>query len=104
MQDKIKVLLIVYYWPPSGGAGVQRWVKLIRYFKTQNLIPYVLTVDEKYASYLQKDYSLLKDIPDDIKIRNENNIKIETFYWSKGKADEIWIQFNDDKATIFSFL
>ena len=68
MQDKIKVLLIVYYWPPSGGAGVQRWVKLIRYFKTQNLIPYVLAVDEKYASYLQKDYSLLKDIPDDIKI------------------------------------
>ena len=43
-------------------------------------------------------------IPDDIEVRNENNIKIEVFYWSKGKPDEIWIQFNDNKATIFSFL
>jgi len=21
-----KILIITYYWPPSGGVGVQRWV------------------------------------------------------------------------------
>ena len=26
-----KVLIITYYWPPSGGSGVQRWVKFCKY-------------------------------------------------------------------------
>lgn len=26
-----KVLLITYYWPPAGGAGVQRWLKMSKY-------------------------------------------------------------------------
>ena len=21
-----KILIITYYWPPSGGSGVQRWL------------------------------------------------------------------------------
>ena len=28
---KKKVLIISYYWPPSGGAGVQRWLKMSKY-------------------------------------------------------------------------
>lgn len=28
-----KVLIITYYWPPSGGGGVQRWAKMCKYFK-----------------------------------------------------------------------
>ena len=28
-----KVLIITYYWPPSGGAGVQRWVKFVKYLE-----------------------------------------------------------------------
>ena len=26
-----RVLVIAYYWPPSGGSGVQRWVKFCKY-------------------------------------------------------------------------
>ncbi|MBK8700539.1 MAG: hypothetical protein IPN29_13805 [Saprospiraceae bacterium] len=26
-----KILLIAYYWPPSGGGGVLRWLKFTRY-------------------------------------------------------------------------
>ena len=26
-----KVLIITYYWPPGGGAGVQRWLKFAKY-------------------------------------------------------------------------
>jgi glycosyltransferase involved in cell wall biosynthesis len=28
-----QVLLISYYWPPSGGAGVHRWLRFSKYFK-----------------------------------------------------------------------
>jgi glycosyltransferase involved in cell wall biosynthesis len=63
-----KVLIITYYWPPSGGAGVQRWVKLSKYLLETGITPYILTVDEQYASYMQTDKSLEDDIPSDIKV------------------------------------
>ena len=25
------VLIVTYYWPPAGGAGVQRWLKFSKY-------------------------------------------------------------------------
>ena len=28
---------MVYYWPPSGGSGVQRWLFLANYFASQGL-------------------------------------------------------------------
>lgn len=45
-------------------------------------------------------------IPDEIKTRYKEDvdIKYEVFFWRKGKEDEIWIQFENDKATIFSYL
>ena len=33
MKDKKNVLLISYYWRPSGGAGVLRWLRFSKYFK-----------------------------------------------------------------------
>lgn len=56
-----KVLIISYYWPPSGGSGVQRWLKMSQYLKEFNVEPIVLTVDEKYASYALWDESLVKE-------------------------------------------
>ena len=32
MEDKKTALLITYYWPPAGGAGVHRWLRLSNYF------------------------------------------------------------------------
>ena len=26
-----RLLIITYYWPPTGGSGVQRWVKFSKY-------------------------------------------------------------------------
>ena len=42
-----KVLIITYYWPPSGGASVQRWLKLSKYLLRFDIEPIVLTVDEE---------------------------------------------------------
>jgi len=63
-----KVLIITYYWPPSGGAGVQRWLKLSKYLDQFNILPYILTADEKYASYISTDPSLCDDIGENVKV------------------------------------
>jgi len=56
-----RVLIISYYWPPSGGAGVQRWLKFAKYLPDFGWEPIVLTVDSNFASYPQLDESLLED-------------------------------------------
>ena len=56
-----KVLIITYYWPPSGGAGVQRWLKFVKYLREFGWEPIVYTPENPEAPAV--DESLLKDIP-----------------------------------------
>ena len=56
------ILIITYYWPPSGGSGVQRWVYFSKYLKKLGYSPIVLTVDLKSASYPAIDRSLINEI------------------------------------------
>ena len=37
MTNIKRVAIMVYYWPPSGGSGVQRWLFLANYFASQGL-------------------------------------------------------------------
>lgn len=67
--------MITYYWPPSGGAGVQRMLKFVKYFPTFGILPYVVTVDEKRASYPVLDKTLSKDIPPEAKIFRTNTFE-----------------------------
>jgi glycosyltransferase involved in cell wall biosynthesis len=57
-----QVLVITYYWPPSGGPGVQRWLKFVKYFHQFNVFPHVLTVSPENASYAVTDENLQKDL------------------------------------------
>jgi glycosyltransferase involved in cell wall biosynthesis len=63
-----KVLVITYYWPPSGGVGVQRILKFVKYLPDFGIIPYVVTVAEDKASYPSYDNTLIKDIPQNVKV------------------------------------
>ncbi len=56
-----KVLIIAYYWPPSGGSGVQRWLKFSKYLPTFNWQPIIYTPENPDFSI--QDLSLEKDIP-----------------------------------------
>jgi glycosyltransferase involved in cell wall biosynthesis len=56
-----KVLIITYYWPPSGGAGVQRWLKYIKYLRGFGWEPVVYTPSNPESPV--EDLSLFKDIP-----------------------------------------
>jgi glycosyltransferase involved in cell wall biosynthesis len=75
-----KVLVITYYWPPSGGAGVQRWVKFIKYFKDQNINPFIISVDPDFASYPLIDNSLKNDIPDNTNVYLTKTNEPYSFY------------------------
>jgi glycosyltransferase involved in cell wall biosynthesis len=72
-----KVLIITYYWPPSGGAGVQRWLKFSKYLPEFGWEPIILTVDPDFASYPQTDTGLLDEISPDLEIiytRSSNRV------------------------------
>jgi glycosyltransferase involved in cell wall biosynthesis len=56
-----RVLVITYYWPPAGGAGVQRWLKFVKYFREFGVEPVVYTPTNPELPAV--DHSLLKDIP-----------------------------------------
>ena len=75
-----KVLLITYYFPPSGGAGVQRWLKTINYLPKAGVETIVLTVDPAVASYPQLDESLCNDVPSGIKIYRTHTREILSLY------------------------
>lgn len=65
MSEK-KVLIIAYYWPPSGGSGVQRWLKFVKYLPSFGWKPYVFTPEN--PSFETRDESLLQDIPPEAEV------------------------------------
>ncbi len=75
-----KVLIITYYWPPSGGAGVQRWVKFVKYLVKLGIEPFVLTVHPDFATYPQKDASLSSDIPDNVQVFYAKSFELYSLY------------------------
>lgn len=76
-----KVLIITYYWPPSGGAGVQRWLKFSKYLSDYGWEPVILTVNPEYASYPQKDNSLMEEVSPFLKIiRTKSSTGIFSVY------------------------
>lgn len=61
------LLVIAYYFPPSGGPGVQRVLKNIKYLPEFGWNPIVLTVSN--GSFPARDESLLKQIPEGIIVK-----------------------------------
>lgn len=55
-----RVLIITYYWPPSGGAGVQRWLKFSKYLPDFGWQPVIYTPDNPESP--ADDPSLQKDV------------------------------------------
>lgn len=61
-----RVLIITYYWPPSGGAGVQRWLYFTKYLREFGYEPVIYTAEN--PEYPSIDHSFEKEIPDGIEI------------------------------------
>ena len=61
-----RVLIITYYWPPSGGSGVQRWLKMSKYLPEYGWQPVIYTSEN--AEYPIIDHSLEKDVAPNIEV------------------------------------
>jgi len=61
-----KVLIVTYYWIPSGGSGVQRWVKFVKYLRDFGWEPIIYTPEN--PEFPSLDYSFVNDIPPNITI------------------------------------
>lgn len=61
-----KVLVIAYYWPPSGGSGVQRWVKMCKYLPQNGWLPVVYTPLNPALTAV--DDTLAADVPAEVEV------------------------------------
>ncbi|MDP2887701.1 MAG: glycosyltransferase family 4 protein [Bacteroidota bacterium] len=75
-----KVLIITYYWPPSGGAGVQRWLKFAKYLPEFGWQPVILTVDPEYASYPLRDESLMGEVNPECLVYTTKSFELYNLY------------------------
>ena len=60
----MKVLIITYYWPPSGGGGVQRWLKFAANLDKLGSTPVVFTPSNPDVPII--DESLESEVPSNI--------------------------------------
>ena len=86
-----RVLVITYYWPPSGGSGVQRWVKFAKYLPAEGWQPVIYTPDNPERQ--SEDKSLYADIPDEAEVIRRPITEIYGIYRSltgkKASAAEV---------------
>jgi glycosyltransferase involved in cell wall biosynthesis len=84
MSDGLRrVLFVAYYFPPRGGAGVQRSLKFVKYLRQFGWEPTVLTDAHQRRSGAY-DETLLAEVPEDTRIvrvpsREEFFVKLSRF-------------------------
>ena len=73
-----KVLIITYYWPPTGGSGVQRWVKFSKYLRRFGWEPVIYTPEN--PEQLAIDESLLAELPENLTVLKRRIIEPYALY------------------------
>lgn len=95
-----RALIITYYWPPTGGSGVQRWVKFSKYLPSQGWQPVIYTPENPEMQTVDK--SLLGDIPDEAEIIKTHITELYGIYRSltgkKASSSEVNIVNNQKKS------
>ena len=61
-----RVLIITYYWPPNGGAGVYRWLKFSKYLPQNGWQPVIYTPQD--PELVSHDPDLSKDIAQEVEV------------------------------------
>lgn len=98
-----RVLIITYYWPPSGGSAVLRWLKFAKYLRDFGWEPVIYTPVNPEPQEI--DISLLKDIPENMEvikspIREPYNIYKQLT--GKKKEDRLGVALMSDKKQGFA--
>ncbi len=90
-----RVLIITYYWPPSGGGGVQRWLKFVKYLRRFGWEPVIYTPENPESP--QIDQSLAKEIPEGIEV-------IKTKVWEPYRWYKAFTGRKIDERILTAFL
>ncbi len=91
-----RLLFITYYFPPHGGAGVQRTLKFVKYLPDYGWQPIVLTVNPGHSSLL--DPTLKADIPADIQLYRTPALRLsERLPWRFRNFMARWILIVDEQ-------
>lgn len=100
-----RVLIITYYWPPTGGSGVQRWVKFAKYLPAEGWQPVIYTPEN--PEQLAVDYSLAEEIPagtEVIKTRITEPYELYKKFLKKSGHSKEAVEVNPVNAQNKSFL
>ena len=98
------LLIIAYYFPPSGGPGVQRVLKHIKYLPEFGWNPIVFTVAN--GQFPARDESLLGQLPKDLKVIRSKIFEPYDIYRlitgkKKGTAIDVNTIKKDDQSISF---
>jgi hypothetical protein len=98
------ILIVAYYFPPSGGPGVQRVLKHIKYLHEFGWNPIVLTVSN--GQFPARDESLLQQIPEHVKVYRSHIYEPYDLYRKltgkkKGTAIDVNVIKKDDQKISF---
>jgi len=91
-----RVLFITYYFPPSGGSGVQRGLKMVKYLPEAGWEPVVLSVHPDHAAYPDLDPAMLADVPEGIRVERTRSWDPYTMYarmMGKQKSEVVGVGF-----------
>tara|TARA_B100000902_G_scaffold38873_1_gene46244 strand:+ start:1882 stop:3159 length:1278 start_codon:yes stop_codon:yes gene_type:complete len=102
------ILIVSYYWPPSGGSGVQRWLKFSKYLPKYNWRPIIFTPENPH--FKVEDKYLLKDVSSEIEVIKNPiwepySIK-DIFFGNSSKSESAGVISNKDsiKNRIFNWI
>lgn len=106
-KGKKRVLIITYYWPPSGGIGVLRCLKFAKYLRKYDWEPVIFTAEN--AHYPNIDHSNEKDVPDAVEIIRQRiwePYSLFKFFTGKKKNENVnnFLYLNDKKMTFMDKL
>lgn len=98
------ILVVSYYFPPSGGPGVQRVLKHVRYLRDFGYNPIILTVSN--GTFPARDESLFKEIPDGTHVERTHIYEPYDIYRlltgkKKGEAIDVNVIKKEDQKRSF---
>ncbi|MDG2308875.1 MAG: glycosyltransferase [Candidatus Binatia bacterium] len=78
------VLVLTYRWPPQGGGGVQRTLKLVKYLSQLGWRPVVHTVSNPYSRLW--DPTLQAEVPPEATVYRTPTLEYESLRAAAGKV------------------
>ncbi len=98
-----RLLFVTYYFPPSGGPGVQRGLNFVKYLPEFGWQPTVLTVRPESASWPDPDPDSVADIPEGTRVERTGSWDPYAWYarlLGRKKQDVISVGFIGEHGAV----